>query len=137
MCRQELKSAVIDGVTPFQKITGTTQFGYFQKDPELRKIFNDAMSGGSVVSLRMILRSYTGFQGIGTLVDVGGGTGTALQTIISKFPAIKGINFDLPHIVSDAPPIPGYSSSRVFNLYVFIYSAHPFTHTHTLRPLPA
>jgi caffeic acid 3-O-methyltransferase len=27
--------------------------------------------------------------------------------IISKYPSIKGINFDLPQVIENAPPLPG------------------------------
>ncbi|CAI0453227.1 unnamed protein product [Linum tenue] len=50
---------------------------------------------------------YTGFDGLKSLVDVGGGTGAVLSMILSKHPSIKGINFDLPHVIEDAPPLPG------------------------------
>ncbi|KAE8686502.1 Caffeic acid 3-O-methyltransferase [Hibiscus syriacus] len=50
---------------------------------------------------------YDGFEGPKTLVDVGGGTGVALKMIVSKYPNIKGINFDLPHVIENAPTIPG------------------------------
>ncbi|KAF8783683.1 hypothetical protein HU200_000387 [Digitaria exilis] len=52
-------------------------------------------------------RAFTGFDGIGILVDVGGGIGTNLGMITSKYKNIKGINFDLPFVVRQAKPIPG------------------------------
>ncbi|KAL0317918.1 UNVERIFIED_CONTAM: Caffeic acid 3-O-methyltransferase 1 [Sesamum angustifolium] len=45
--------------------------------------------------------------GLKTVVDVGGGTGATLNMIVSKHPSIKGINFDLPHVIEDAPSYPG------------------------------
>ncbi|KAJ0006059.1 hypothetical protein Pint_36743 [Pistacia integerrima] len=41
------------------------------------------------------------------LVDVGGGIGVTLDVITSKYPHIKGINFDLPHVLTDAPTYSG------------------------------
>ncbi|MBA0780560.1 hypothetical protein Gotri_004650, partial [Gossypium trilobum] len=52
----------------------------------------------SKISVKKILEKYHGFQGITTLVDVGGGYGVTLNIIISKYPTIKGINYDLPHV---------------------------------------
>ena len=40
---------------------------------------------------------------VGSLVDVGGGTGSVLAEIVKSYPHIKGINFDLPHVVAMAP----------------------------------
>ncbi|KAE8008839.1 hypothetical protein FH972_005312 [Carpinus fangiana] len=36
------------------------------------------------------------------LVDVGGGNGTTLHMLVKAFPWLRGINFDLPHVVSEA-----------------------------------
>ncbi|ONK71820.1 uncharacterized protein A4U43_C04F12730 [Asparagus officinalis] len=104
---QELKYAVLDGVIPFKKINGMHEFEYMKSDHELSKVFNDGMSCASAFILKIVVDSYPGFKGIQKLVDVGGGTGASLQTIISKFPQMNGINFDLPHVISDAPPIKG------------------------------
>ncbi|ERM97017.1 hypothetical protein AMTR_s03202p00005850, partial [Amborella trichopoda] len=49
----------------------------------------------------------SGFSGLTTLVDVGGGTGTTLSEIVKAHPHISGINFDLPHVVSTAQDYPG------------------------------
>ncbi|KAK7825876.1 flavone 3'-o-methyltransferase 1 [Quercus suber] len=37
------------------------------------------------------------------LVDVGDGLGVTLNFITSRYPHIKGINFDLPHVIQHAP----------------------------------
>jgi hypothetical protein len=54
-----------------------------------------------------VVRKYEGFKDIKTLVDVGGGIGKALETIISSYPHIHGINYDRPHVIADAPTMPG------------------------------
>jgi caffeic acid 3-O-methyltransferase len=40
-------------------------------------------------------------------VDVGGGNGSILNMIITKYPAIKGINYDLASVVESSPSYPG------------------------------
>ncbi|KAK9026124.1 hypothetical protein V6N11_038970 [Hibiscus sabdariffa] len=65
------------------------------------------MSGHSTITMKKILETYDGFEGIKTLVDVGGGIGASLHAIVSKYPSIKGINFDLPHVINNAPSYPG------------------------------
>ncbi|MFQ6659027.1 hypothetical protein Gotur_028071 [Gossypium turneri] len=57
--------------------------------------------------LKEILHSYKGLQQLSSLVDVGGGLGITLNLITSKYPSIKGINFDLPHVIQHAPAYPG------------------------------
>lgn len=39
------------------------------------------------------------FRGLGSLVDVGGGTGSMARAIAEAFPEVKCIVFDLPHVV--------------------------------------
>jgi hypothetical protein len=55
--------------------------------------------------MQKILETHRGFEGLITSsVDLGGGTGAVVNMIVSKHPSIKGINFDLPHvIIEDAP----------------------------------
>ncbi|KAI8023154.1 3'-hydroxy-N-methyl-(S)-coclaurine 4'-O-methyltransferase 2 [Camellia lanceoleosa] len=46
-------------------------------------------------------------DGLDSLVDVGGGNGTTLRVLIKACPWIRGINFDLPHVVSEAADFVG------------------------------
>ncbi|KAF6137638.1 hypothetical protein GIB67_030530 [Kingdonia uniflora] len=98
-----LKDAVLDGGIPFNKAYGMTAFDFHGTDPRFNKVFNRGMSDHSTVTMKKILETYKGFEGLGTIIDVGGGTGATLNMIISKYPTIKGINFDLPHVIEDAP----------------------------------
>lgn len=40
-------------------------------------------------------------------MDVGGGNGTSLRLLVKACPWIRGINFDIPHVVSVAPECDG------------------------------
>ncbi|KAJ0101950.1 hypothetical protein Patl1_05556 [Pistacia atlantica] len=102
-----LKDAVLDGGIPFNKAYGMTAFEYHGTDPRFNRIFNNGMSSHSTITMKKILETYKGFEGLNSLVDVGGGIGATLNMIISKYPSIKGINFDLPHVIDDAPSLPG------------------------------
>ncbi|KAL5539569.1 hypothetical protein UlMin_045722 [Ulmus minor] len=102
-----LKDAVLDGGIPFNKAYGMTAFEYHGTDPRFNKIFNKGMSDHSTITMKKLLESYKGFEGLKSVVDVGGGTGAVLSMIVSKYPSIKGINFDLPHVIDDAPQLPG------------------------------
>ncbi|XP_057426713.1 isoliquiritigenin 2'-O-methyltransferase-like [Lotus japonicus] len=103
-----LKEAVVDADSDrFTKRHGVTMFQYMEKDPKMNQIFNKAMGDLCETEMKRILEIYTGFEGISTLVDVGGGNGQNLKMIISKYPLINGINFDLPQVIENAPLIPG------------------------------
>jgi hypothetical protein len=45
------------------------------------------------------------FAGVGSVVDVGGGSGALLAEILRAHPSIRGILFDLPRVVEAAGPI--------------------------------
>ncbi|KAJ8443725.1 hypothetical protein Cgig2_029630 [Carnegiea gigantea] len=75
----------------------------FGTDMRFSKVFNDAMSNYSTITMKKMLENYNRFDGLSTLVDVGGATGQTLNMIITKYRTIRGINFDLPHVIKDAP----------------------------------
>ncbi|PKI41897.1 hypothetical protein CRG98_037724, partial [Punica granatum] len=64
------------------------------------------MADLSFIQTKKVLEVYNGFEGLSVLVDVGGGKGATLHAIISKYPSIKGINFDLPQVIQHAPAYP-------------------------------
>lgn len=117
-----MKDAVLEGGIPFNKAYGMTAFEYHGTDPRFNKVFNKGMADHSTITMKKILETYEGFQGLSSIVDVGGGTGAVLSMIVSKYPSIKGINFDLPHVIDDAPPHPGIYefSSKLHDLLLNI-----------------
>ncbi|KAI6691203.1 hypothetical protein NL676_028031 [Syzygium grande] len=87
------------------------------------------MAGLSATQTRKILEVYHGFDGIATLVDVGGGKGATLNKIVLKYPSIKGINFDLPQVIEHAPFYPSachnWSDKSCIKLLKNCYKALP------------
>ncbi|KZV13825.1 caffeic acid 3-O-methyltransferase-like [Dorcoceras hygrometricum] len=79
----------------------------FASNPDANKIFNNAMECVSTLTMKQILKIYNGFDGLHSLVDVGGGNGATLDMIISKYTSIKGINLDLPTVIQTAPTYKG------------------------------
>lgn len=102
-----LNDAILKGGVPFSKAYGMTAFEYPGTDQRFNRVFNQAMSNHTALIMRKIVDVYKGFDGLKVLVDVGGGIGVALSLITSKYPQIKGINFDLPHVLADAPTYSG------------------------------
>ncbi|MBA0749838.1 hypothetical protein Gogos_003718, partial [Gossypium gossypioides] len=97
------KDLVLEGGNLVEKLHGMPNYQYNGLNPKHAKRFNTAMTNLSKIIVKKILEKYNGFQGITTLVDVGGGYGVTLNMIISKYPSIKGINYDLPHVVQQSP----------------------------------
>ncbi|GFP93712.1 caffeic acid 3-o-methyltransferase 1 [Phtheirospermum japonicum] len=102
-----LNDAFLKGEIPFNKAHGMSLFDYNGTDKRFNKLFNQAMSNSSTILMKKILETYDGFEGLKSMVDVGGGSGATLNMIISKYPSIKGINFDLPHVIEHAPSYSG------------------------------
>ncbi|KAF7081904.1 hypothetical protein CFC21_085809 [Triticum aestivum] len=102
-----LKDAVLDGGIPFNKAHGMSAFEYHGTDPRFNRVFNEGMKNHSIIITKKLLELYKGFNGLDTLVDVGGGIGATVGAITAHYPTVKGINFDLPHVISEAPPFSG------------------------------
>ncbi|CAI9108288.1 OLC1v1007857C1 [Oldenlandia corymbosa var. corymbosa] len=103
----ELGNCILEGGTPANRLYGMSLFEYAGKDARFNELANKGMAGRTKITMELLLEEYKGFDDIETLVDVGGGLGTTLHSITSKYPSIKGINFDLPHVVKNAPSYPG------------------------------
>lgn len=114
--RNDVKDAIVDpdNNNQFKNAYGSLPFQYMEKNHGLNDLFNKAMAGASTLELNQILKIYKGFEGVSTLVDVGGGVGQALEQILSQYPSIKGINFDLPQVIQTAPPHPGNIHHSLF-----------------------
>jgi hypothetical protein len=92
------------GETAFDHVYGENFFEYVAKHPEASKTFNDAMTAFASTSHSAIVGAYD-FSGIQTLCDVGGGHGTLLALILKANPNLRGVLFDLPHVVAGAPGV--------------------------------
>ncbi|CAM6048215.1 unnamed protein product [Sphagnum compactum] len=103
-----LSATVLDDSTdPFRRAHGESVFQYTSLNPRFDKIFNTGMAQHSRLYMQAVLRAYHGFQDGKCLVDVGGGTGSSLALIAAEYPHIRGINYDLPHVVAASPAYPG------------------------------
>lgn len=102
----QLKDAVLEGGIPFNRVHGMHAFEYPKVDPRFNEVFNKAMHN-TINVINSILEVYKGFEDVRQLVDVGGGLGNTLEAIIVKNPHVKGINFDLPHVIQHAQQYPG------------------------------
>ncbi|KAL1825670.1 trans-anol O-methyltransferase 1 [Daucus carota subsp. sativus] len=107
-CWEKVKDAVLEGGNPFDKAhEGISFFDYLEKDKQLGGLLSQAMDKSISTSMSILLQVYNGFDGVKEVVDVGGAHGATLNCIVSMNPRLKGINFDLPHVVKHASPLPG------------------------------
>ncbi|KAK9697835.1 hypothetical protein RND81_08G064500 [Saponaria officinalis] len=105
----EISRSITEGRVPFVMAHGETMWEKSSKEPEFNEMFNSGMASDTRVTMDAVLKGYKNwFSKIeGRLVDVSGGIGEAVTAIVKAHPHIKGINFDLPHVVATAPPAPG------------------------------
>uniref|UniRef100_A0A0R0J5N8 O-methyltransferase domain-containing protein n=1 Tax=Glycine max TaxID=3847 RepID=A0A0R0J5N8_SOYBN len=101
-------------------IHGKQVFEDFHMNSSFNQLFMAAMTNRATLITKKIVESYKGFENINKLVDVGGGVGATLNIITSKYPHIKGINFDLPHVIEHSSPYPE-SALNVWSMWEEIY----------------
>ena len=89
--------AVRTGEAPFEHVYGEKFFDYLQGHPDTAAMFDRAMASASSSTNTAVVEAYD-FSGLGTLVDVAGGVGSALCSILKATPGLRGIVFDLPHV---------------------------------------
>jgi hypothetical protein len=85
---------------------GAEVFDYFPAHPEQAEIFNGAMTDMSVATAPAVVEAYD-FSGIETLADIAGGHGYLLSQILRATPSLKGILFDMPHVIANADHLLG------------------------------
>jgi hypothetical protein len=100
----QLPYSVQTGKSGFEKLFGMPVFDWLAQRPEDASLFSETMVGIHGAEPAAVAKAYD-FSGMKTIVDVGGATGHLLATILEKNPASRGILYDLPHVVRDAPPV--------------------------------
>jgi hypothetical protein len=70
------------------------------QNPDFNRSVNEGMASDSRLVSRVLTDDFKHvFEGISSLVDVGGGTGTMAKAIAEAFPQLKCSVLDLPHVV--------------------------------------
>ena len=93
--------SVKTGKSAWAQIHGEEVFDYFAKNQEAARIFDRAMSSFSSVAIKAVIEAYD-FSGIETLIDIAGGHGRLLNSVLEVNPSMRGVLFDLPHVIESA-----------------------------------
>lgn len=96
-----LLGSVQTGETSFDRIYGKPIFDYLGERPEQAKIFDAAMTSIHGRETQAVLDAYD-FSGVRVLADVGGGNGSNLIGVLKRYPNVRGLLYDLPHVVERA-----------------------------------
>jgi hypothetical protein len=92
------------GKTGFEQAFGKPLFEYLAGHAEEASLFSETMVGFHGAEPPAIAAAYD-FDELDSIVDVGGATGNLLVNILAHHKRCRGVLFDLPHVVSDAPSL--------------------------------
>lgn len=93
--------SVRTGKSAWAQMHGKPVFEYFEQNQEAGEIFNRAMSSFSGLATKAVVEAYD-FSSIKTLIDIAGGYGRLLSGVLEANPSMRGVLFDLPHVIESA-----------------------------------
>lgn len=92
--------SVETGKTALEATYGVSKlYEYLPTNPEIARLFDRAIASNSTLADDIVANAYD-FGQVSTLVDVGGGRGSLLFSILRKFPQLKAILFDRPQAIA-------------------------------------
>ena len=98
----EFQYSLETGKTAMEKVFGMPVFDYLAQHPDSAAHFSEAMNGIHGAEPPAVAAAYD-FSATGVIVDVGGAIGNMLAHILARYSQPRGILFDRPHVVSEAP----------------------------------
>lgn len=98
---EELHYSVQTGQTAFDKVFGQQVFQYLAQHPDQSAVFNEGMTGFSGAESAAVVSAYD-FSRFKRLIDIGGGHGHLLASILESAPGLRGAVFDAAHVVAGA-----------------------------------
>lgn len=93
--------SVRTGEPAWSQVHGNAVFPYFETNAEAAEIFDRAMSSFSMLARNAVVGGYD-FSSLNMLVDIAGGHGKLLTGILEATPELRGVLFDLPHVIARA-----------------------------------
>ncbi|KAK9735447.1 hypothetical protein RND81_04G205900 [Saponaria officinalis] len=103
-----LSSVIKDGGVAFEKAHNCSLWEFLSGNEEINRVFHEGLACTAKIGFRVVANEYRDvFASIRSVVDVGGGTGSAVREIVKAHPHIEAINFDLPHVIAIAPKFDG------------------------------
>ena len=96
-----LLHTVKTGETAFDYTFGMSPWDFFARNPENASTFDQAMTNVNGVVNAAVTAAYD-FSKFQQLVDVGGGQGSLMASILKANPGVRGVVFDVPHVAEGA-----------------------------------
>ena len=96
-------SSVASGKPAFDMVFDMPVFDWLAQHPDEAQRFSETMVAVHGAEPPAIAAAYD-FSSCDVIVDVGGASGNLLAHVLAKHPRAKGVLFDLPQAMVDAPP---------------------------------
>ena len=93
----------VTGEAGFPLRYGESYFDYLAHHPEASTTFNRAMAAGTRARVDALVA--LDWSAHARVADIGGGSGTALASVLAAHPDLSGVLFDLPGVVAEAPAV--------------------------------
>jgi hypothetical protein len=97
----DLLYSIETGAPAREKGLGVSGFEQLRRNPEEGRIFDDAMTNITMLCAPSVAAAYD-FGQWGSLMDVGGGNGLLLSTIMTVHPGLRGVLADVPEVLDRA-----------------------------------
>ncbi len=91
------------GGIAFERTFGKPLYAFLAADDDAARRYDAAIDAFTRHEMAA-LRPHIDLAGLGTLVDVGGGRGTLLCALLDQWPGLRGVLFDLPHVIARSGP---------------------------------
>jgi O-methyltransferase domain/Dimerisation domain len=98
---EHLEYCVRTGKQALPKIYGKQPFELMQERHDIAAVFNQAMTDLSRLDSPAVAAAYS-FEGIRSLMDVAGGHGLLLATILQHHPHLRGTLYEIPSVIEGA-----------------------------------
>lgn len=98
-----LDHSVRTGDPAFDAQFGSDCFSYMQRHPRTLEVFQAAMTSYSALTGDAVAAAYD-FSATGTLLDVGGGHGSLLASILDRWAEPSAVLYDRPEVIARAEP---------------------------------
>src|SRR5262249_17928060 len=96
-----LPEALQTGLPQARAQLGMDFFEYLTAHPAAMEDFGEAMKANSFNLTRALLAHYD-FSSIRKIVDVGGGFGHLVVSLLERYPDVRGVLFELPEVIAAA-----------------------------------
>lgn len=98
---REILYSVRTGLSAREKVQGMSGWEFLRQNPDEARIFDEAMTAMSSVVGPAVAAAYD-FGAWESLMDVGGGNGMLLATILRAHPNLRGVLADQAHVIARA-----------------------------------